>query len=88
MKSNISANIHHTNTDNKTCVVSIYDGVDLIVQNVNIGLELNPDGTANTQWIKANIKSMVADHRFHEKELNSGSSDILVSIPENNKGNT
>ena len=43
-----SANIHSMDTNNKTCVVTIKDGDTFIVDNVNIGLELNSDGTANT----------------------------------------
>ena len=56
MASRFTANIHSIGIERKMCVVTIMDGSEYIINKKNIGLELNPDGTANTEWIKAEIK--------------------------------
>ena len=78
MSSNITANIHSINTLEKTCVISIYDGDSVIVDNNNMHLELNSDNTANTIWLKQKIKNKVADYRFYVSEDNA---KPKISIP-------
>lgn len=73
-----SANIHSVNTETKTCIVTIRDGDDLVVDNSNIGLELNSDGSANTEWIYSKVSSYIADHRKAKER--SRSSFISVNI--------
>ena len=57
--SRFSANIHSIDTVRKRCVVTIMEGSDYILDTKNIGLELNPDGTANTSWIKESIRTRI-----------------------------
>ena len=61
----ISVKIHDMNLTKKQCVVSIKDGgAPIIGDKFNIGLELNPDGTANTGYIKERVKLLVAMTRY------------------------
>jgi hypothetical protein len=62
-----SANIHSMNTNDKTCIVTIKDGDTFIVDYVNIGLELNSDGTANTLWVKDNIRTRISYYLHYKK---------------------
>ena len=61
----ISIKIHNINTTSldPTCVVTIKDGENVVVDNANIGLQLNPDGTANTTWIQKVAKTKVLEYR-------------------------
>ena len=53
--------IHEINTSERSCIITLYDTEgDLIYDHVNIGLVLNPDGTANTQSIETQIKKHVS----------------------------
>ena len=63
------------NTDNGSCVIRVYDDPEisslalednLIIDRVNIGLELNPDGSANTTWIKERVKDKVFYNRNYK----------------------
>jgi hypothetical protein len=47
--------------------VTIKDGDNFIVDSVNIGLELNSDGTANTLWIKDNIRTRISYYLHYKK---------------------
>lgn len=64
----ISVKIHKIITDAvpPICVVTIKDSDNVvIVDAANIGLELNPDQTANTTWIESVAKQYVLDHQHH-----------------------
>ena len=50
------------------CVVTITDDGVEIITSQNIELELNPDGTANTSWIKERVKQRVAQDRALKAE--------------------
>ena len=65
----ISIKIHSTDTENKKCIVTIKDGETTIVDAKNIGLTLNEDGTANTDYIKETAKEHVRQHRMRENPL-------------------
>ena len=60
--------IHEINTFKHTCIVTLYDDDKLIIDRKNIGLDLNPDGTANTQNIIQRIKEHVFGSRLHDLE--------------------
>ena len=64
----ISTTIHKINTEDTSCIVTVYDDGKLIIDRSNIGLELNPDGTANTQWISERLKNYVFGKRLHDLE--------------------
>ena len=62
MAGDITVEIIRTNIKSRVCVVSINDnGVNIVTG--NLGLELNPDGTANTSWIIDTAKKLVLDRR-------------------------
>ena len=65
----ISIKIHSTDTNLKNCIVTIKDGETIIVDAKNIGLTLNEDGTANTDYIKETAKEQVRQHRMRESPL-------------------
>lgn len=77
---NITANVHNINTDENVCFVTIKDGDEIIINNKNIGLLLNEDGTANTTWIQNKISSYVIEHR--RDKLRKSNEVISVSIGE------
>ena len=61
----IQITIVSTNIPNRECVVRVTDGSDVIIDNKNIGLdELNPDGTANTTWIKSKVRDLAFSKRI------------------------
>jgi len=60
----ISIKIHKLDTTQQVCVVTIKDSNNNIVVNkANIGLELNPDETANTAWIEDKAKKYVLNYQ-------------------------
>ena len=65
----ISIKIHSTDTNLKNCIVTIKDGETTILDEKNIGLTLNEDGTANTDYIKVTAKELVRQHRMRENPL-------------------
>jgi len=74
----ITANIHLIDSEQKFCVVTIKDNDEIILDKKNIGLELSPDGSANTVWVQDKISKKVSEHRKNKiRKLNS---EILVSI--------
>lgn len=66
----VAANVHSINTHTKNCIVTVFDGDDVVLNHINIGLELNEDGTANTTWIRENIKTRVSQYRSEKKISN------------------
>ena len=62
MADDITVKIIKTNAITKVCVAEILDnGVN--IASGNIGLELNPEGTANTAWIIDTAKGIVLNRR-------------------------
>tara|TARA_R110000824_G_scaffold49838_23_gene139726 strand:+ start:5352 stop:5585 length:234 start_codon:yes stop_codon:yes gene_type:complete len=59
----ISIKIHSTDTSDGVCVATIKDGNNIVVDNANIGLQLNLDGTANTEWIEEKARHKVLTYR-------------------------
>ena len=70
----ISIKIHSTDTTAQTCVVTVKDSDTVVINKKNIGLELNPDGTANTDYIIYMSKLRVKQTRFANTE-----NSIMVS---------
>lgn len=66
----IAIEIIQIDTEKEVCVVKIQDGAELIVDTLNIGLELNQDGTANMEWIKNKAKDLVFGYRESSKANN------------------
>ena len=71
----ISIKIHSTDTSDGVCVATIKDGNTIVVDSANIGLQLNADGTANTEWIKERARHKVLVYR----KKTSANSIITVS---------
>lgn len=65
MAGHIKATIIKINLDPPYCLVSIFDNDNdvVLVSPSNIGLNLNPDGTANTVWIEETLKALAIDRR-------------------------
>jgi len=58
----VTAKILSVNLSARECLVEIYDDENQIARG-NIGLELNPDGTANMEWIISTVKEIVLNKR-------------------------
>ena len=57
------ANVHSIDTRHQQCIVTIKNEEGVVsLDTVNIGLELNPDGTANNVWINEKIKDYLNMH--------------------------
>jgi hypothetical protein len=69
----ITIEIIYINTEQRVCQVNIHDGAELVVDNSNIGLELNQDGTADMAWIKNKAKELV----FGPRELAAANNTII-----------
>lgn len=65
----ISTTIHKINTIDSSCIVTVYDDGKLIIDRKNIGIEVNPDGTANTQSVVERLRRFVFGKRLHDLEL-------------------
>ena len=65
MAGHIKATIIKINLDPPYCLVSIFDNDNdvVLVPPSNIGLNLNPDGTANTVWINETVKALAIARR-------------------------
>ena len=59
----ITASVHSMDANSNICIITIRDGNELVVDNSNIGLETNQDGSSNTAWLRDRISSYVAGHR-------------------------
>jgi len=70
----ISIKIHDTDLTAQTCVVTIKDDNVIVLDKKNIGLEFNPDGTANTDYIIYKAKT-----RVWQKRLTNTANNILVT---------
>ena len=62
----MSANtiIHSIDIEQNVCVVSLYDGDDVVLDNVNIGIDVS----GNTTYITNVLKHHLATHRRHKLE--------------------
>ena len=63
MKNQIKANVHSMNANAHVCVITIWDGDEVVVDNSNIGMEPNEDGAANTAWLQNRISTYVMGYR-------------------------
>lgn len=71
-KNIITADIHSMNANAHICIITIRDGNELVVDNSDIGLESNEDGTANTVWLRNEISLYVNGYRKAKaRKLNS-----------------
>ena len=71
----ITIEIIHIDTEKRVCIIKLQDGSELIVDTLNIGLELNQDGTADLAWIKNKAKELVFGHR----EL-AAANNVIIGI--------
>ncbi|HHZ65098.1 MAG TPA: hypothetical protein EYN51_06330 [Flavobacteriales bacterium] len=62
MAGTITVEIIRTNTTSRVCVVKITDN-GVVLGEGNLGLKVNPDGTANTAWIIDAVKEVVLGRR-------------------------
>jgi len=62
MANHITVKILSMRLETKECGVEISDN-GIVIATGNIGLELNPDGTANTAWIIDTAKGIVLNNR-------------------------
>lgn len=74
----IEVKILNINTQIPHCAVSIVDNGKVVVAAGNIGLKLNPDGTANTAWIIDTAKEIVLSYRKIDAE--QASANKITSI--------
>jgi len=79
-KNTITADIHRMNANAHICIITIRDGDELVVDNSDIGLESNEDGTANTVWLRNKISSYVNGYR--KAKVRKINSKIPVSVEE------
>ncbi len=77
-KNTIAATVHLMNANAHICIITIRDGNDLVVDNSDIGLEVNPDGTANSAWIREKISSYVSGHRKAKAMEHNSKISVLV----------
>jgi len=78
----IEIDIISIDTELKTCIVTITDNGVEVVTSQNIGLELNPDETANTVWIKERVKQRVAQYRSLKAEQES-TNKVSITVANN-----
>ena len=71
---------HKLDTQRQECVLEIYDTANNVVVcgRCNFGLALNPDGSANTDWITAVVKAKIKEYKKDQK-FNSVP-DIVIDI--------
>ena len=65
----VNATVRKIDTFHKNCILTIYDDDELIISG-GIGIDLNPDGTANTAGIVQKIKDYIFDNRLRNLEYN------------------
>jgi len=58
----IKTTIHRISQKGKSAVLTIQDGDIILIDKQNVGIQLNDDGTANTEWLKLYTK-YVAYHK-------------------------
>lgn len=63
----IEVEIHEINIDHKECVLTIMDNGVTVVENVNIGLQLKEDGSADNDWIRNSVKRIVSEFRLKDQ---------------------
>lgn len=79
----VTAKILSINLSARECLVEIYDDENQIARG-NIGLELNPDGDGDMEWIKSTIKEIVLSRRKIKAE--QASIDKITSAINNSSG--
>ena len=73
----ITANVYFTKGTSNSCILTLYEGSTLIMENVNIGAFENPDKSANTYMVKEHIKKIIASRTFAKNDRAEG---ITVGI--------
>ena len=73
----ISIKIHNTNPTAQTCVATVKDNDNIIIDKKNISMKFNPDETANTDYIKTISKVIVQRSRY----LDVANSVIVTGHP-------
>jgi len=59
----IKLTIHSIDTNSNSAIISLHDGNITLSKEQNVSIELNPDGSANTQWLKTYAKYFA----FHKR---------------------
>jgi predicted transcriptional regulator len=77
----ITANVHSMDANSNICIITIRDGNELIIDNSNIGMESNEDGSANTVWLRDKISSYVAGHRAAKARKDNAVIHIDIGEP-------
>ena len=60
----IKTTIHSIDTNSKTAIITIVDGNFVVSNYKNISIELNDNGTANTDWLTLYSKYTVYHNRL------------------------
>ena len=60
----IKTTIHSIDTNSKTAIITIVDGNFVVSNYKNVSIELNDNGTANTDWLTLYSKYTVYDSRL------------------------
>ncbi|HIA11906.1 MAG TPA: hypothetical protein EYN69_07535 [Flavobacteriales bacterium] len=77
MTKEYSANIQFIDTTGKTCGINIFHGDYVVVaNNVLSNLELNQDGTANTQWVRSQITQYI---KLYDQKIKLETKPIFVN---------
>jgi len=71
----IKLTIHSINTTSNSAIMSLYDGNNILFERKNTEIHMNPDGTANTEWLKLYAKYF----SFHKRliRLDRQEEDLL-----------
>lgn len=71
----IKITIHSIDTNSNNAIISLHDGSVALSENQNLRIEMNPDGSANTQWLKTYAKYFA----FHKRlvRLDNIEDDLL-----------
>jgi hypothetical protein len=58
-----SIEIHNIDTEAGTCIATIRDGETILIDNKNIGLQLDSNGDADMEYIKSRAASIINNKR-------------------------
>ena len=59
----IKTTIHSIDQKGKSAILTVQDGDVVLNDKKNVGIQLNDDGTANTEWLKLYTKYVT----YHER---------------------
>ncbi len=63
----VEVTIHSISIENLECVISVNDNNTLIVDQNNIGLQLDSNGNADMDWIRNKVKRIVSEFRLKDQ---------------------